>query len=135
MFYADMQRGIGAHRVADDVGSFYAERVNQRDNVGSSNVLTVTSRIVGNIRRRIAALAERDAAMGARKAAHLRLPGAIVACELMNEDDGRASARFFVMETYAVAGSDLRHCRVSTSWLRSDYNASQNAQAAPNAPG
>jgi hypothetical protein len=57
----------------------------------------------------------------------------MVACELMDEDNGRASAHFFVIEIHAVAGSDFRHCRVSTSWLRSDHNASQNEQAAPNA--
>src|SRR5262249_26484431 len=80
-----------------------------REDVSAGNSLAVARRIVRDIRRRIAALAERDAAMGARKAAHLRLPGAVVACELMDEDNGRAGARFFVIKIHAVAGFDLWH--------------------------
>src|SRR5262249_58409967 len=80
-----------------------------REDVSAGNSLAVARRIVRDIRRRIAALAERDAAMGARKAAHLRLPGAVVACELMDEDNGRAGARFFVIKIHAVTGFDLWH--------------------------
>jgi hypothetical protein len=78
MFDADMQCGIGAHGMPDDVGVFDAKRVHQCDDIGTCEILAIARRIVGNIRRRIAALTERDAAMRAAEMAHLRLPGAVV---------------------------------------------------------
>src|SRR5262249_14582309 len=106
--------------------------VHQGDDVSAGNILAVARRIVRDIRRRIATLAERDAAMGARKAAHLRLPGAIVACELMDEDNGRPGTRFFVIKIHAVAGFDLRHRSRSRCWAM-PLHGSENAQRPPNA--
>src|SRR5262249_2653217 len=113
---------------------FDAECVHQGDDVSAGNILAVARRIVRDIRRRIATLAERDAAMRAGKMAHLRLPGAVVAGKFMDEHHRRAGARFFVIKIHAVAGFELWHWRVSTSWLCSDHNARQNARPAPNAP-
>ncbi len=104
-----MKRGIGAHRVTDHMGLFDAERVHDRDHIASRNILPVARRIVRHVRRRIAALAVGDAAMRARKTAHLRLPGTIVAGEFVDEDNRRAAAGFFVIEAHAVGSIDLGH--------------------------
>ena len=71
---ADMQRGVGAHRVADHVRLVDLERVHQRQHVVARDVLAVARRLFRHVGGRIAALAVGDAAMRAREIAHLRLP-------------------------------------------------------------
>ena len=85
-----MQRGRSPHRMADDVRSVDAERVHHRDDVIAEMILAVFAGIVGDIGRRIAALAVGDAAMRAREMPHLRLPAAPVAGIFMHEDDRRS---------------------------------------------
>jgi hypothetical protein len=128
MFDADMQCGIGAHGMPDDVGVFDAKRVHQCDDIGTCEILAIARRIVGNVRRRIAALTERDAAMRAAEMAHLRLPGAVVTGKFMDEDDRRSRPGFLVIQIHAVTGSDFRH-RVDFELLApmSPLHASQNA--------
>ena len=87
---ADMQRGVGAHGVADDMGLVDLERVHQRDDVVAEDVLAVARAVFRHVGGRIAALAEGDAAVGARKVPHLRLPAAPVAGIFVHEDDRRA---------------------------------------------
>ncbi len=112
----------------DDVGFVDAKRIHQCDDIGTGEILAIARRIVGNVRRRIAALTERDAAMRAAEVAHLRLPGAIVTGKFMDEDNRRSRARFLVIQIHAVTGSDF--------WHRDDFellapmsppHASQNA--------
>ena len=95
--------------MADDMRLADAERIHQRDDVAPRDILTVARRIGGDVGRRIAALAVGDATMRPGEAAHLRLPGAVVAGEFMHEDNGRARAGFFVIEMDAVRGFDLGH--------------------------
>jgi hypothetical protein len=106
---ADMQRGVGAHGVPDDVGFGDIQRIHDGDDVSAGDVLTVTRGVGGNIQGRVAALAIGDAPMGAAEAAHLRLPRAVVAGKLMDEDHGRARAGFLIIKIHAVGGFHLGH--------------------------
>jgi hypothetical protein len=92
-----VERGIGAHGMAHDVRLVDLQRVHQRDNVGASEVLAIARGVVGNVRRRIAALTVGDAPIGAAEPAHLRLPGAVIAGKFMDKDDRRPGAGFFVI--------------------------------------
>ena len=56
---ADMQRGIGAHGMADHMCLLDAERVHDRDNVGARDVLAIARRIARHVGRRIAARAKK----------------------------------------------------------------------------
>ena len=66
-------------------------------------------RVGRHVGRRIAALAEGDAAMGAGEVPHLRLPGAPVAGIFMHEDDRRAAAGLLIIQPDAVPRADMRH--------------------------
>ena len=116
MAHADMQRGIGAHRMADHMRFLDAERIHDARSRRRARCLGRSVPGRRNIGRRIAALAIGDAAMRAREAAHLRLPGAVVAGEFMHENDGRAGAGLFVIETDAVRGFDLGHDFTRRAW-------------------
>src|SRR5215510_6604057 len=103
------QRRQRAHRVADDVRSVDLERIHKRDDIVAEAILTVFVRIAGNIGRRIAALAVGDAAMRAREAPHLWLPGAVVGRILVHKDDRSALPRFLVVKPRPVSRGDMRH--------------------------
>ena len=105
-----MQRGVGAHRVTDDVRLVDTERVHHRDHVVTGEVLRVAGRVGGYVRGWISALTVGDAAMLAAEMAQLRFPAAIVAGILVNEDDRRARPDLFHVELYAVGGGNSRHC-------------------------
>src|ERR1700745_211361 len=100
--------------MADVVRLLDLQRGHQRDDIGASDVLAVARGVVGDVRRRIAALTVSNAPMGAAEPAYLRLPRAVVSGKFVDEDDRRAAAGFFVIEIDAVAGSDLRHCNLSS---------------------
>ena len=110
---ADMQRGGRAHRVADHMGFVDFQRVHDRDDVVPGDILAVFVAILGDVGRRITALAVGDAAMGAREMPHLRLPRAVVAGIFMHEDDRRPLAvflaRLFVVQTGAIPRGNMRH--------------------------
>jgi len=106
---ADMQRGRGAHGMSDDMRLVDAERVHQRDHVVAETVLAVAVGIFRNIRRQIAALAEGDAAMGAREMPHLRLPRTVVAGIFVHEDDRRTLAGLLMIQPHAIRCGDARH--------------------------
>jgi hypothetical protein len=71
--------------------------------------------------------------MRAAEMAHLRLPGAVVTGKFMDEDNRRSRARFLVIQTNVVTGSDFRH-RDDFELLAplSPLHANQNAGPAPN---
>ena len=106
---ADMQRGIGAHGMADHVRLLDLERIHQRNDVVARNILRIARRVGRHVRRRIAALAEGDAAMRAGEIPHLRLPGAIVGGIFVHEDDRRAGAGLLAIDPDAVRRRDVRH--------------------------
>src|SRR6202022_1267144 len=59
----------------------------------------------------IAAKRERHATIAPREIAHLRLPRAPVAGELVHENDWRAAADFFVVQAHVVTGRGEGHGR------------------------
>src|SRR3974390_304476 len=71
---ADVQRGRGAHRMADNMRLVDAERIHDCDDVVAGNVLAVALWIGRHIGWWIAALAVGDAAGPPREIAHTRLP-------------------------------------------------------------
>ncbi len=95
--------------MADHVRALDAERIHDRDDVGTGDVLTVARRIAWHLRRRITARGKGDAAMRAREGAHLRFPGPVIAGELVDEHDGRACARLFIIKPGAVRAGDHGH--------------------------
>ena len=95
--------------MADDVSIINLQCIHQRDDVRAGGVLPVTRGIVRNVGRRIAALTIGDAAIGAREAPHLRLPGAVIAGKFMDKDDRRPGAGLFVIQVHAIGGFDFRH--------------------------
>ena len=107
---ADMQRGVGAHRVADHVRLVDAERVHHGDHVVAGDVLRVAGGIGGHVGGRIAALAVGDAAVLAAEVAHLRLPAAVVAGVFVHEHDRRSGADLLDVELGAVRCGNFRHC-------------------------
>src|SRR3954465_2821123 len=65
----------------------------------------------GNVGRMIAAERKSDAAIAPREIAHLRLPRAPVAGELVPEQKRRAAAPLLVMQAHVVAGGGEGHRR------------------------
>src|SRR5262249_43594713 len=123
--------GVGAHRMTDDVRLLYAEAIQEGDDVAASDVLPVARRIARHLRGWITARREGDAAMSAREMAQLRLPGPIVAGELVNEDNRRSAACFFVIELCAVRTRDCGHRRrLSFSGLPRPARSGQTADSA-----
>jgi len=106
---ADMQGGRRAHGMADDVRLVDLQRIHQRDHVIAGDVLAVFGAVGRHVGRRIAALAIGDTAVRARKEPHLRLPGAIVACVFVHEDDWSALPSLFIIEASAIPCGDMRH--------------------------
>jgi hypothetical protein len=90
--------------MAHDMRLVDLQRVHQRNDVGGGHVLAVAGGVIGDVRRRIAALAVGDAAIGAGEAPHLRLPGAVIAGKFMNKDDRHPDAGFFVVQVHTIAG-------------------------------
>src|SRR6185503_11067272 len=72
--------------------------VTDSQHVVARDVLAVLRAVARHVGGRIAALAVGDAAVGACEEPHLRLPGAVVAGIFMHKDDGRAAARFLVIQ-------------------------------------
>jgi hypothetical protein len=66
--------------------------------------LGIAGRVLRHLGGRPASRIEGDATVAPREIAHLRLPAAIVAGELVHEDDRRTAARLLVIELDAVVG-------------------------------
>ena len=103
-----VKRGVGAHGMAHDVGLLQTQTVEHGHDVVPGRVLTVRFGRLGNAGRQVAAGVEGDAAVGAREEPHLGLEASMVARELVDEDDGDATARFFIVETGTVGCGDGR---------------------------
>src|SRR5262245_44656367 len=109
MSNADVQRGQRAHRMADDVRLIDLEGIHDLGDVVAEAILAVFVGIAWNIGWRIAALAVSDAAVRAREASHLRLPGAVVRRIFVHKDDRRALPCFLIVEPRPVSRGDMRH--------------------------
>ena len=107
-----MQRGEPAHRKPDNMGLVDPEMVQHRGNVVRRPRLRIVSHGVGHVRWRISPRGIGDGAIALAEMPHLRLPGAMVAGELMHEDDRCARAGLFVMQANAVIG--LSHAALIT---------------------
>src|SRR4051794_25385129 len=73
---------------------------------------------IRHVRWRVAARRIGDAAMAARKVAHLRLPIGVVGREFVQKNNRRARACFFEIETAIVFREGVRHPVFSQRWLR-----------------
>ena len=105
---AELQRRVGAHAQADDVRLLDAQRVEHRADVVGGMLVAVELIAFRHVGRRVAARVEPDAAVFARKPAHLLLPLAQVCAELVHEDDRVTGAGFLVPQARA-AGICIGH--------------------------
>jgi hypothetical protein len=105
MLEAEMECAEPAHREADDVGLGDAEVVEDGDRVGDRALLRVRRLVDGDVRRRVAAGGVGDAAVPRGKGSHLRLPAAVVAGELVDEQEGKARADAFDVQADSVVGT------------------------------
>ena len=106
---ADMQRGGRAHRMADDMCLVDLQPVEHRQDAGALLLEAVLFGHRRHVRGRIAARVESDAAIAPREIAQLGFPAAVLAHELVHEQDRRTLAGFLVIQLDAVASSDVGH--------------------------
>jgi hypothetical protein len=130
-----VQGGEAAHREADHVRPPDLEAVEHGDRVRHRALLGVRLRVGGHVRRRVAAGRVGDAAIGPREEPHLRLPAAVVAGELVDEQERLALTGLLGMQLHAVVGHDRWH-RGSPSlaglvWLRCPYPDTSFTGSAP----
>src|SRR5215831_12476253 len=98
------------------MGLLDLEPVEYTPDVLGRTLLRVRLDVVGHVRGRIAARVERDRAVPAREEARLQMPAAVVAGELVDEDQRQALARFLVVDVDAVVDSYGGHdARLSRS--------------------
>src|SRR5579872_7217798 len=95
---ADMQSCVSAHGVANYMSALDLQCIENGDDIGSRMVLTIGLRILGHIRRRIAARCECDASMHARQMSYLGFPCPVVAGKFVHEENRNARACFLDME-------------------------------------
>ena len=94
---AEVKRGKSAHRKPDDMRLVDLELVEHVYRVIDRAPLRIFLDRIRNLRWRIAARIVGDAAVAAGEIADLKLPGAIVAGEFMDEQDRPAGAAVLVV--------------------------------------
>jgi hypothetical protein len=115
MEHRQHQPGIGAHGETNDVCACDLQSVEHGNGVGGGDVVAIGGRVVGNVGGRIAARRHDDTAVGPGKMRYLRRPAAVVAGELVEEQDRMAGAPLLDVELRAVLCSDMRHGRAPLS--------------------
>src|SRR3954466_2596057 len=114
-----MKRGETAHRQPAHVRFRRFEVAEDVADVVARTRLRILLRIVGHVGGWIAARAEGDAAVEAREEPHLRLPAAVIAGVLVDEDERRPLAAFLVVKADGVVRGCVRHAspgRRMASW-------------------
>ena len=106
---AEMEGREAAHGETHDMGPRDAQVVEHRLDVGGCAGLGVTARVVGHLRGRVAAGVGGDATIAAREVAHLRLPAAMVAGELVHEDHRLAAPGLLEVQLDPVVGLGESH--------------------------
>ena len=101
---SDVEGAEAAHREADDVGLCDPQVIEDGDGIGDGAGLRVRGLVAGHIGGRVAAGVVGDAAIAPAEGADLGLPAAIVAGELMDEEQRRPRAGLFVVELHAIVG-------------------------------
>ena len=105
----NLQRRVGPHREADEMGCFDVEMVEHGEYI-------VAEMLPGEgVRRRglgrfVSARRKSDAAVTPRQVPHLRLPAGIIGGELVNEQDRGAASGFFIVKPRLVLCAGVRHC-------------------------
>ena len=84
------------------MGLLDAGRVEHGNRIAVEEILSVQRLDVGRIGSRIAARRPRDAAPAAAEVAHLVVPAAMIAAELVNEQDRCTFARLLVVDACAL---------------------------------
>src|SRR6185295_2587953 len=95
------QRGVAAHAQADDVRLLDLGCVEHGDRIALEERLAVKLLVGRAVRGWIAARSPGDAAPVAPEVAHLIFPAAVVAAELVDEQDRRAATGFLVVDARA----------------------------------
>src|SRR5260370_40468780 len=86
-----------------------AEAVEHRDRVGDGAALGVGGGVGGHVRGRVAAGGVGDTAVSRGKEPDLRLPAAVIAGELVDEDQRLPLTGFLGVQRDAVVGHDRCH--------------------------
>ena len=102
MLHGEVQSGEAPHGDPDDVRVGDGVSVQYGDGVVDGVLLGIRSGIGGDLRRGIAPGAVGDAAVAPREPPHLRLPGAMVAGELVDEEDRIAAPHRLGVQRHAV---------------------------------
>jgi pimeloyl-ACP methyl ester carboxylesterase len=85
---AEMQGGVAAHRMADDMSFLDSQSIENGGDIGARYVLTITVGLFRHTGWRIPALTKSDASMRAGEIPELRLLCPVVPGEFVNENDG-----------------------------------------------
>ena len=104
-----MQHGKAAHGDTDHVRAVDLEMVEHREDVIARMILGVARGIVRDVGGRKPARRKGDAAEVAREEAQLRLPAAVVAGELVDEDERMAASRFVKKKAGAILRGGVGH--------------------------
>ncbi len=107
----EVKGGEATHRESNDVSTIDLEVIEHGQRIRHRPELREGSTVIGNVRRGVATGCVRDALVTPREAGYLRFPAAVIAGELVNEQDRSAVASsHLVMEGNAVIGQGMRHC-------------------------
>jgi hypothetical protein len=104
-----MQRREATHRQAYDMRLSLPKMVEDGADVVGGARLRVSGDFLRHVGGRIAPCIEGDAAVTLAEVAHLRLPAAVVARELVHEDHGASGAGLLVVQPHAVIGGGQGH--------------------------
>ena len=104
MLHGEVQSGESPHGDPDDVRLPDGVSVQYGDGVVDGVLLGIRSGIGGDLRRGIAPGDVGDAAVAPRESPHLRLPRAMVAGELVDEEDRLTTPHRLCVQRHAVGG-------------------------------
>ena len=102
MIERDLQRGIAAHGQPDEMRAVDLQMIEHRNRVSHDVHVAVSRRIARHVGRFVSARRVGDAAIALAELAQLRFPAAMVAGELVHEQNRHALADLFVIELHFV---------------------------------
>jgi hypothetical protein len=106
---SEMQCGEPAHRKADNMGLIDFQVIEYVDCIVDCTSLRIALHRVRHFGWRISACIVGNASIPAREKTDLKLPGAIIAGELVNKQDGPAGASILVIQFHAIARRQIGH--------------------------
>src|SRR5262245_56789307 len=112
-----MERGEAAHRESNDMRAADAEMIEDRTDIVDRAVLRIGGSILWDVGRRKSPRVVYNTAIAPAEMPDLRFPAAMIAGELMHEDQRRSRARFLIVEADFVVGLSVRHANASDGRL------------------